>query len=69
MRLFSGIDRADPPAAIINFTNDAWYGVSDPHQHLRIPVYVRWRVTAYPRSYTGISGAVDAYGRVLGTIP
>ncbi|MEE2689653.1 MAG: apolipoprotein N-acyltransferase [Pseudomonadota bacterium] len=66
------IDRADPPAAIINFTNDAWYGVSaGPHQH-----FANSRVRAVEEglpliraAYTGISGAVDAYGRVLGTIP
>ena len=66
------IDRDDPPKVIINLTNDAWYGVSaGPHQH-----FANSRVRAVEEglpllraAYTGISGAFDARGKVLGIIP
>jgi apolipoprotein N-acyltransferase len=66
------IDPLDRPSAIINLTNDAWYGVSaGPHQH-----FANARVRAVEEgmpvlraAYTGMSGVFDAYGRVLGVIP
>jgi apolipoprotein N-acyltransferase len=66
------IDSLDRPSAIFNLTNDAWYGVSvGPHQH-----FANARVRAVEEgmpvlraAYTGISGAFDPNGRVLGVIP
>jgi apolipoprotein N-acyltransferase len=66
------IDPLDRPSAIFNLTNDAWYGVSvGPHQH-----FANARVRAVEEgmpvlraAYTGISGAFDPNGRVLGVIP
>ena len=68
----AAVDRNDRPAAIINLTNDAWYGISaGPHQHFanaRVRA-VEEGVPLVRSAYTGISGAVDSYGRILGTIP
>ncbi len=67
--IFSGevIDRRDPPQFILNVTNDAWYGhTAGPYQHFAIA-----RVRAVERGLplirvanTGISGIIDAYGRI-----
>ena len=68
----AAVDRNDRPAAIINLTNDAWYGISaGPHQHFanaRVRA-VEEGVPLVRSAYTGISGAVDSYGRIVGTIP
>jgi len=72
--IFAGavVDPDDPPEVIINLTNDAWYGVSaGPYQHFanaRLRA-VEEGVPLFRAAYTGISGAVDAHGRVLGIIP
>lgn len=66
------VDRGDRPRAIINLTNDAWYGISaGPHQH-----FANARVRAVEEgmplvraAYTGVSGVVDSHGTVIGTIP
>jgi apolipoprotein N-acyltransferase len=66
------VDALDRPGVILNLTNDAWYGATaGPHQH-----FANARVRAVEEglpvvraAYTGISGAVDPYGRVVGIIP
>ena len=66
------INSLDRPSAIINLTNDAWYGVSaGPHQHFA-NAKVRAVEEGMPvlrAAYTGKSGVFDPYGRVLGVIP
>jgi apolipoprotein N-acyltransferase len=62
------VDSGDRPQWLLNITNDGWYGVSaGPHQH-----FVSARLRAVEEGLpvvraanTGISGAIDPYGRVL----
>ena len=58
----AAVDRNDRPAAIINLTNDAWYGISaGPHQHFanaRVRA-VEEGVPLVRSAYTGI-GTVDS---------
>lgn len=70
--IFSGhvVDPADRPDFIFNPSNDAWFGAWGPPQHLAqarlraieegLPV-----IRATP---TGISAAIDANGRILGSV-
>jgi apolipoprotein N-acyltransferase len=68
--LFPGqvVNPADPPAVIINVTNDGWYGFSaGPHQHL---MKARFRaieegLPVIRSANTGISAVIDPYGRFL----
>jgi len=61
-----------PVAAIVNVTNDAWYGASPgPYQH-----FAQTRVRAIEAGAplvraagTGVSGVVDPLGRVLARVP
>lgn len=60
------------PAAIVNISNDAWFGAtSGPLQHLNIASY-RAIETGLPMlraTPTGVSAAIDPYGRALSTLP
>ena len=59
--------RAEDPDFLLNVTNDAWFGASaGPHQHFfqaRLRA-VEMGLPMVRAANTGISGVVDAYGRV-----
>ena len=62
------MNRADPPAWLLNITNDAWYGETvGPHQHLATAL-VRAVEEGRPlirATNTGVSAVIDAYGRTI----
>ena len=66
------VDPAAPrPGWLLNVTNDGWYGhTSGPHQHFAIARTraVEEGLPLVRAANTGISGVVDAYGRVKGEL-
>jgi apolipoprotein N-acyltransferase len=56
------------PNALVNITNDAWFGrTAEPYQHLALAVFraVEHRLELVRAVNTGVSAHVDAAGRVL----
>jgi apolipoprotein N-acyltransferase len=61
------VDPNDRPALIVNVTNDGWFGTSTgPSQHFATARFrsVEEGIPMLRAANTGISGVVDAYGRV-----
>jgi apolipoprotein N-acyltransferase len=68
--LFPGstVDPLEPPQAILNVTNDSWYGVSaGPFQHFQKARFraIEEQLPVIRSANTGISGAINAYGEVI----
>lgn len=60
------------PEWLLNITNDGWFGDSDgPYQHFAMARVraVEEGIPLVRAAATGISGAVDPYGRIIGFIP
>ena len=65
------VDKESRPSAIVNVTNDAWYGRSSgPWQHLAITRMraIEQDLPVIRAANTGISAGFDAKGRLLGSI-
>lgn len=64
-------DREDPPAWLLNVTNDGWFGLSSgPHQHFHMARIraVEEGVPMVRAANTGISGLIDSYGRIIASL-
>ena len=61
-------DSADRPGWLLQITNDGWFGISPgPHQHFAMARAraVEQGLPLLRAANTGISGAVDPYGRII----
>ncbi|WP_019222213.1 apolipoprotein N-acyltransferase [Bartonella rattaustraliani] len=60
--------KGPPPQAIINVTNDAWFGVTPgPHQHLQQAQLraIEMGIPLIRAANNGISAVIDSYGRIV----
>jgi apolipoprotein N-acyltransferase len=72
--IFSGevVDKKRRPSWLVNITNDGWYGISSgPHQHFAMAQTraVEEGLPVARAAYTGISGIMDPYGRIVASLP
>ncbi len=66
------VDLHNRPKFLVQVTNDGWFGVSaGPHQHFAMAQSraVEQGMPLLRAANTGVSGAVDSFGRVLGSLP